>query len=81
MNGYQFGRFANGIGPQRRFPVPEGVLNYKGKNTLGVSIWALEEGGAKPSGFELVKGMAVKSGYGEVQMSFMDGWKKREGAY
>ncbi|KAJ4357598.1 uncharacterized protein N0V89_002174 [Didymosphaeria variabile] len=81
VNGYQFGKFANGIGPQRRFPVPQGILNYSGENTLGVSIWALEEGGAKPEGFEIVAGMSVESGYGEVKLSPMDGWEKREGVY
>ena len=81
VNGYQFGKFANGIGPQRRYPVPEGILNYHGDNYVGVSIWALEEGGAKPEGFELVAGMPVKTGYGKVEMAPMTGWEKREGAY
>jgi hypothetical protein len=81
INGYQFGKFANGIGPQRRFPVPEGILNYRGENYIGVSIWALDEGGVKPEGFELVAGMLVKSGYGAVEMAPMEGWSEREGAY
>jgi hypothetical protein len=81
VNGYHFGKFANGIGPQRRFPVPEGILNYRGKNKVVVSIWALEEGGAKPDGFELVAGMPVKSGYGEVAIAPMSSWERREGVY
>lgn len=28
--------------PQWRFPVPEGILNYQGNNTLAVSFWAME---------------------------------------
>ncbi|KAF1843596.1 glycoside hydrolase family 35 protein [Cucurbitaria berberidis CBS 394.84] len=81
VNGYHFGKFPNGIGPQRRFPVPEGILNYRGENHIAVSIWALEHGGAKPNGFELVAGMPVKSGYGEVKMAPISSWEKREGAY
>jgi hypothetical protein len=81
VNGYQFGKFSNGIGPQKRFPVPEGILNYRGKNTVAVSIWALEEGGATPKGFELVKGMPVKTGYGKIEMAPMEDWKERQGAY
>ncbi|KAF2818508.1 hypothetical protein CC86DRAFT_336927 [Ophiobolus disseminans] len=81
VNGYQFGKFANGIGPQRRYPVPEGILNYRGENYIGVSIWALEEGGAKPEGFELVAGMPVKTGYKGLKMAPMTGWEKRKNAY
>lgn len=81
VNGYTFGRFANGIGPQSRFPVPEGILNYRGENTVGVSVWALEEGGVTPGGFELVSGMPVMTGYGEVEMSSVEGWVEREGVY
>ncbi|CAO2656033.1 Nn.00g048360.m01.CDS01 [Neocucurbitaria sp. VM-36] len=81
VNGYQFGKFASGIGPQQKFPVPEGILNYRGENYIAVSIWALEEGGAKPDGFELVSGMPVRSGYDEVRMAPMSSWETREGAY
>ncbi|KAF1926705.1 glycoside hydrolase family 35 protein [Didymella exigua CBS 183.55] len=81
VNGYQFGKFANGIGPQKRFPVPEGIFNYRGENTVAISIWALEEGGARPKSIELIAGMAVQSGYGDIALSPMTGWKKREGAY
>jgi hypothetical protein len=28
--------------PQWRFPVPEGVLHYKGNNTLAIAFWAME---------------------------------------
>jgi len=81
VNGYQFGKFANGIGPQRRFPVPEGIFNYRGENTVAISVWALEEGGATPKGIELVAGMPVQSGYGDIALSPMTVWEKRAGAY
>ncbi|KAF1950709.1 hypothetical protein CC80DRAFT_482347 [Byssothecium circinans] len=81
VNGYQFGKFANGIGPQSRFPVPQGIWNYRGENYVAISVWALGEGGAKPGGVELVAGMPVKSGYGEVELAPMEGWVERTGAY
>ncbi|KAJ8113720.1 hypothetical protein OPT61_g4217 [Boeremia exigua] len=81
VNGYQFGKFANGIGPQRRFPVPEGIFDYRGENTVSISIWALEEGGVGPKSIRLVSGMPVQSGYGEIALSPMTGWEKREDAY
>ncbi|KAF2676592.1 glycoside hydrolase family 35 protein [Lentithecium fluviatile CBS 122367] len=81
VNGYHFGKFVNGMGPQQRFPVPEGILNYRGDNHIAVSIWALAEDGAKPGGFELVARMPVKSGYGQVEMASMSSWEERAGAY
>ena len=33
-------RVAN-MGPQTAFPVHEGILNYRGSNTLSVSLWSL----------------------------------------
>lgn len=81
VNGYQFGKFANGIGPQRRFPVPEGILNYRGDNYIAVSIWALDAGAVKPPGLELVAGMPVKSGFGEIPLAPMKPWEERQGVY
>lgn len=31
VNGYQFGKYANIMGPQTSFPVPEGILDYHGE--------------------------------------------------
>ncbi|KAF2189832.1 glycoside hydrolase family 35 protein [Zopfia rhizophila CBS 207.26] len=35
VNGYQYARFNPYIGNQIEFPVPPGVLNYSGENTIG----------------------------------------------
>ena len=46
VNGYQYGRFNPHIGHQVDFPVPPGVLDYGGNNTIGLAVWAQsEEGG------------------------------------
>lgn len=81
VNGYQFGKYVNNIGPQTIFPVPEGILNYHGSNYLAVSLWAQDSDGAKVSNFSLIAGKAIQSGYGPVELSPMPGWTKREGAY
>ena len=47
VNGYQFGRFDPWIGNQVDFPVPPGVLNYAGDNTISLSVWAQSEEGAQ----------------------------------
>ncbi|KAF2258955.1 putative beta-galactosidase B [Lojkania enalia] len=47
VNGYQYGRFNPWVGNEIRFPVPPGVLKYTGDNTIGLSVWAQSEEGAK----------------------------------
>lgn len=81
VNGYQFGKYANNVGPQTEFPVPEGIINHQGKNTLGVSLWAMDKAGAKIEGLELVATALVQSGFGRVEASEQPKWKERKGAY
>ncbi|OTB20741.1 glycoside hydrolase family 35 protein [Daldinia sp. EC12] len=81
VNGWQFGKLASNVGPQTVFPVPEGILNYNGKNHVGISLWALEQGGAKIPGLELVAGTPVWTSREKVELVDSPGWKKREGAY
>jgi hypothetical protein len=35
------------MGNQIEFPVPPGVLNYKGENTIALAVWAQTEEGAQ----------------------------------
>ncbi|RAH41947.1 glycoside hydrolase family 35 protein [Aspergillus brunneoviolaceus CBS 621.78] len=46
VNGYQYGRYFPYIGNQVVYPVPAGVLNYNGENTIAVAVWAQTEAGA-----------------------------------
>ncbi|KAH8928259.1 glycoside hydrolase family 35 protein [Atractiella rhizophila] len=47
VNGWQMGKYVSNLGPQFKFPLHEGILNYRGKNTLAIALWDLEETGAK----------------------------------
>ncbi|KAB8231913.1 glycoside hydrolase family 35 protein [Aspergillus alliaceus] len=47
VNGYQFGRFNPYIGHQIDFPVPPGILDYKGDNTIAVTVWSQSADGAE----------------------------------
>lgn len=47
VNGYQYARFNPWVGKETRFPVPPGILNYSGDNTIGLSVWAQDDEGAK----------------------------------
>lgn len=47
VNGYQYGRFNPYIGNQIDFPVPTGILNYNGDNTIMVTVWSQSAEGAE----------------------------------
>ncbi|KAI8625659.1 glycoside hydrolase family 35 protein [Xylariaceae sp. FL1651] len=81
VNGWQFGKLSSNIGPQTVFPVPEGILNYKGENWVGITMWALEGTGAKVPGLELVAGTPVWTGREKVELVDSPTWAEREGAY
>ena len=81
VNGYDFGKYVNNIGPQTLFPVPEGILNYHGNNTLALSLWALDADGAKVEEIQLVSTAMIQTGYGRVELSPMSAYSPRVGAY
>ncbi|KAH7102986.1 glycoside hydrolase family 35 protein [Auriculariales sp. MPI-PUGE-AT-0066] len=81
VNGYQFGKYVNSIGPQKSFPIPEGILNYQGSNTLAVSVWALDAAGASITDIALKITKKVKSSKPRVKNMDLSGWKRRPGAY
>lgn len=79
VNGYQYGKYVPHIGPQSRFPVPPGVINNRGLNTLGLSIWAQDDKGARLDEVKLFS-------YGQYQSDFgfnrdwsrlQPGWRDR----
>lgn len=44
INGYLYGLFNPYIGHQVDFPVPTGILNYNGENTIALSVWNQDDG-------------------------------------
>ncbi|WP_206071160.1 beta-galactosidase [Knoellia koreensis] len=42
VNGWQVGNYLNDVGPQRSFPVPVGILNPNGANTIAIAVWNLD---------------------------------------
>ncbi|KAM5536271.1 hypothetical protein V8D89_010048 [Ganoderma adspersum] len=57
-------RVAN-VGPQTRFPVPPGILDYNGKNTVAVALWALDNTAVSPS-LELAIDGVLDGGVGPI---------------
>ncbi|GAA3432719.1 beta-galactosidase [Kutzneria kofuensis] len=42
VNGWQMGQYVNYLGPQHSFPIPNGVLNPNGDNTIAIAVWNLD---------------------------------------
>ncbi len=42
VNGWQFGNYINYLGPQHTFPIPNGILNPNGRNTIALAVWNLD---------------------------------------
>ena len=80
VNGWQFGRYVNQLGPQNSFPVPEGILNHRGENWLSVVVWALGKDGVKV-GISLDSGVPVLSGMKAVELVDSPAWEARKGVY
>ncbi|KAG6117237.1 hypothetical protein E4U14_007998 [Claviceps sp. LM454 group G7] len=81
VNGFQFGKYASNIGPQTEFPVPEGILDYKGDNWIGLAVWSLDGTGARVPGFGLRAGTPVRTSRGRIAVVRGPMWVEREEAY
>lgn len=81
VNGYQFGKYINAIGPQTKFALPEGILNHNGPNTLAVSLWAHDAGGAALKSLSLEVTHKVQSSMAKVVNQPMPKWSRRANAY
>ncbi|KAI0738816.1 glycoside hydrolase superfamily [Daedaleopsis nitida] len=65
VNGWMFGKRVANLGPQTKFPVPPGILNYRGKNTIAVALWAMNSTTVSPS-LRLVVDDVLDGGVGYV---------------
>ena len=81
VNGYQYGKYVNNVGPQTSFPVPQGIINPRGENWLGVEVWAQQSEGAKLTNFTLTAGTPIWTSMKEPRMVERPDYRKREGAY
>ncbi|KAJ7141923.1 glycoside hydrolase family 35 protein [Mycena crocata] len=41
VNGWMMGKRIGNLGPQAKFPVHEGILDYHGSNTVAVALWSM----------------------------------------
>lgn len=49
VNGWMMGKRVSNLGPQYKFPVQQGILDYNGTNTVAVALWAMEPKAVSPT--------------------------------
>ncbi|OHC95209.1 MAG: beta-galactosidase, partial [Sphingomonadales bacterium GWF1_63_6] len=67
VNGWNMGQFIAHVGPQRTFPIPEGILNHRGKNHVALAVTSDGQPGDALEAVRLVTLHSVKGGL-PVQM-------------
>lgn len=63
VNGWNMGQFIAHVGPQRVFPVPEGILNHRGANTVALAVTS---DGAPGDALETVRLVTLRNVAGGV---------------
>ncbi|WP_404339614.1 beta-galactosidase [Sphingomonas sp. MMS12-HWE2-04] len=63
VNGWNMGQYIAHIGPQRVFPVPEGILNHRGRNSIALAVTS---DGAPGNALESVKLVTLRNVRGGV---------------
>ncbi|TFY77798.1 hypothetical protein EWM64_g6213, partial [Hericium alpestre] len=65
VNGWMMGKRVGNLGPQTKFPVHEGILDYSGENTVAVALWAMEPVAVTPK-LNLTVDTVLDGGVGDV---------------
>ena len=39
VNGWQLGNYVNDVGPETTFPIPNGILDTHGSNSIAIAVW------------------------------------------
>jgi beta-galactosidase GanA len=68
VNGWNMGQFIAHIGPQRTFPIPEGILNHRGHNTVALAVTS---DGATGDALEAVKLVTLHTARGGLPVAMV----------
>lgn len=71
----------NHIGPQLRYPVPEGILNYSGKNYIALTLWSQDDKSVKLDGLKLEVDAVIQSGYKRPSLVKGENYIRRNNSY
>jgi Beta-galactosidase jelly roll domain len=66
VNGWNMGQFVSNVGPQRVFPIPDGILHHRGRNTLALAVTS---DGAPGNAIEPVKLVTLHHARGGVAVT------------
>ncbi|KAF7978647.1 hypothetical protein HWV62_45156 [Athelia sp. TMB] len=67
VNGWMMGKRVGNLGPQAKFPVHQGILDYTGTNTVAVALWAMEANVTIAPTLALTVDGVVEGGVGGVK--------------
>jgi len=62
VNGWNMGQFVANVGPQRVFPIPEGILNHRGHNVIALAVTSDGKAGNALEAVRLVTMRNVRGG-------------------
>ncbi|EGN93829.1 glycoside hydrolase family 35 protein [Serpula lacrymans var. lacrymans S7.3] len=68
VNGWMMGKRVANLGPQYKFPVHQGILNYSGPNTVAIALWAMEPTAISPTVALTVDGV-FEGGVGGIEVN------------
>ncbi|KIY66929.1 glycoside hydrolase family 35 protein [Cylindrobasidium torrendii FP15055 ss-10] len=77
VNGWMMGKRVGNLGPQAKFPIQEGILDYRGENTVAVALWAMEEDADIHPELEIMIDGVYDGGVGQVRVN-NPGYEQRE---
>lgn len=75
VNGWNMGQFIAHVGPQRIFPIPEGILNHRGVNRLALAVTS---DGQPGNGLEEVKLVTLRNVRGGLPVRMVQAPSKPE---
>ncbi|KIJ53974.1 glycoside hydrolase family 35 protein [Sphaerobolus stellatus SS14] len=80
VNGWNYGKRVGNLGPQVKFPVPQGLLDYNGKNTVAIALWTLDSNTTVTVSPKLtiVADTFIEGGVGSIAVN-NPGWSPRWG--
>ncbi|KAJ5731456.1 beta-galactosidase [Penicillium malachiteum] len=81
VNGWQFGKYVNHIGPQSHFPIPEGILNHNGINYLALAVWSQDTESFQLAGLKLQAEAVVLRGYEKPSLVPAQSFTPRKSSY
>jgi beta-galactosidase GanA len=62
VNGWHMGNYVSDMGPQRSFPIPNGVLHPQGSNSIVMAVWKTDQSAGSLGEVSLINYGSYKSG-------------------